>query len=213
MAADYLPEKGMREVKAVSGDTNREHERRRVDRDEGLNLLFAAAQDVAREEGKLADGIFAALSESRISPTSFTLISAQGETIARVSLNKAREVIRLRREIAREITRQAKLEITPYANDLTNRRNFRNLPEATRALAWAISNGKRFPTKGYTRRDIWIGIGLLLLGIVPGVVYLGWIARKRKRYQENLNGLILRWRSTGRQDPAPNLFAHFHLDS
>ena len=31
-------------------------DRRLVNREEGLNLLFAAAQDVAREEGKLADG-------------------------------------------------------------------------------------------------------------------------------------------------------------
>jgi len=34
---------------------------RLVDREEGLNLLFAAAQDVAREEGKLADGMYGSM--------------------------------------------------------------------------------------------------------------------------------------------------------
>jgi hypothetical protein len=48
-------------------------ERRRVKREEGLNLLFAAAQDVAREEGKLADGVYCSLEQSHISSTSFTL--------------------------------------------------------------------------------------------------------------------------------------------
>jgi hypothetical protein len=202
MASGYLP-----------GKPGSDDDRRRVGRDEGLNLLFAAAQDVAREEGKLADGTYASLEQSRISPTSFTLISATGHTIARVSLIKAREVIAVRREIAREITRQAKLEITPYANDQGNKKNFRNLPEETRALCWAISTGRRFPTKGYTRRDVWIGLLLLIPGILPGVLVLGRIAQKRKRYETSLKELVRRWRSNGRQDPAPNLFAHFHLDS
>jgi hypothetical protein len=201
MASGYLP-----------GKPGTDDDRRRVAREEGLTLLFAASQDVAREEGKLADGIYASLEQSRISPTSFTLISAAGHTIARVSLAKAREVIALRREIAREITREAKLEITPYANDQANKRNFRNLPEETRALAWAISTGRRFPTKGYCRRDIWIGLLLLIPGILPGLWMLGRIVQKRQRYEKTLKKLVLRWRSNGRQDPAPNLFAHFHLD-
>jgi hypothetical protein len=189
-----------------------EDDRRRVGREEGLILLFAAAQDVAREEGKLADGIYASPEQSRISPTSFTLITAEGQTIARVSLAKARDVIGLRREIAREVTRKAKLEITPYANDLSNKRNYRSLPEETRALAWAISTGRRFPAKGYSRRDIWIGVLLLFPLILPGVLLLGRVAQKRQRYEKNLQDLVLRWRTNGRQDPAPNLFAHFHLD-
>ena len=187
-------------------------DRRLVNREEGLNLLFAAAQDVAREEGKLADGMYGSLEQSRISSSSFTLMSSSGQMIARVSLAKAREVIRMRRQIARDMTRKAGLDITPYANDLSNKRNFRNLPEEIRALAWAISNGRRFPTKGYHRRDIWIGLLLLIPGIVPGVLYLGWIAQKRRRYQKRLKELVTRWHTYGRQNPAPNLFAHFHLD-
>jgi hypothetical protein len=201
MAPGYLP-----------GQGSSENDRRRVGREEGLNLLFAAAQDVAREEGKLADGIYASLEQSRISPTSFTLISADGQTIARVSLAKAREVIALRREIARQVTRKANLEITPYANDQSNKRNFRNLPDETRALAWAISTGRRFPAKGYTRRDIQIAVLLLIPLILPGAWMLVRIAQKRKRYEQDLKDLVLRWKSNGRQDPAPNLFAHFHLD-
>jgi len=187
-------------------------ERRRVDREEGLNLLFAAAQDVAREEGKLADGMYGSLEQSRISSTSFTLMGADGQTIARVPLAKAREVIGVRRQIARDMTRQAGLEITPYANDQSNKSNFRNLPEEIRALAWAISNGRRFPVKGYQRRDIWIGLLLLIPGIIPGVLYLGWIAQKRRRYEKSLKELVKRWHTYGRQNPAPNLFAHFHMD-
>jgi hypothetical protein len=187
-------------------------DRRLVNREEGLNLLFAAAQDVAREEGKLADGMYGSLEQSRISSSSFTLMSSSGQMIARVSLAKAREVIRMRRQIARDMTCKAGLDITPYANDLSNKRNFRNLPEEIQALAWAISNGRRFPTKGYHRRDIWIGLLLLIPGIVPGVLYLGWIAQKRRRYQKRLKELVTRWHTYGRQNPAPNLFAHFHLD-
>jgi uncharacterized membrane protein YqaE (UPF0057 family) len=44
---------------------------------------------------------------------------------------------------------------------------------------WAISNGRRFPVKGYQKRDTWIGLLLLIPGIIPGVLYLGWIALKR----------------------------------
>ena len=208
MAPGYLPEKGIRDAHNVSHDS----ERRRVAREEGLNLLFAAAQDVARDEGKLADGIFASLEESRISPTSFTLISAERQTIARVALAKARDVIAMRRQIAREITREANLEITPYANDQGNRRNYRNLPEETRALAWAISTGRRFPVKGYNRRDLWIGLLLLIPFILPGVWMLARLVQKRQGYDKDLKALVLRWKSNGRQDPAPNLFAHFHLD-
>jgi hypothetical protein len=183
-----------------------------VDREEGLNLLFAAAQDVAREEGKLADGMYGSLEHSRISSTSFTLMSASGQLIARVSLAKAREVIGIRRQIARDMTRKAGLEITPYANDQSNKRNLRNLPEEIRAITWAISSGRRFPAKGYQERDIWIGLLLLIPGIIPGVLYLGWIARKRRRYEKSLKELVTRWHTYGRQEPAENLFAHFHLD-
>jgi len=187
-------------------------DRRLVNREEGLNLLFAAAQDVAREEGKLADGVYGSLEQSRISSTSFTLKSASGQLIARVSLAKAREVIGIRRQIARDMTRKAGLEITPYVNDLSNKRNFRNLSEEIRALGWAISNGRRFPVKGYHRRDIWIGLLLLIPGIIPGVLYLGWIALKRWRYKKSLKELVIRWETNGRKEPAANLFAHFHLD-
>jgi len=208
MAPGYLPEKANR----ADDKASRENERRRVGREEGLNLLFAAAQDVAREEGKLADGIYASLEQSRISPTSFTLISANGQTIARVSMAKAREVIALRREITRDVTRKAKLEVTPYANDQSNKRNFRNLPDETRALVWAISTGRRFPAKGYTRRDIQIGVLLLIPLILPGAWLLIRISQKRKQYDKNLKDLVMRWKTNGRPDPAPNLFAHFHLD-
>ena len=187
-------------------------ERRRVNREEGLILLFAAAQDVAREEGKLADGVYGSLEQSRISATSFTLVSASGQLIARVSLAKTREVMGMRRQIARDMTRKAGLEITPYANDQSNKRNFFTLPDEVRALAWAISNGRRFPVKGYQRRDIWIGLLLLIPGIIPGVLYLGWIALKRWRYEKNLKELVARWVTKGRPNPAQNLFAHFHLD-
>jgi hypothetical protein len=132
--------------------------------------------------------------------------------IARVSLAKAREVIRIRRQIARDMTRKAGLEITPYLNDQSNKRNFRNLSEEIRALGWAISNGRRFPTKDYHRRDIWIGLLLLIPGIIPGVLYLGWIAQKQRRYKKRLKELVARWITNKRPNPAPNLFAHFHLD-
>lgn len=189
-----------------------QEERRRVNRKEGLNLLFAAAQDVARADGKLAEGIYGSLEKSHISSTSFTLKSSTGQMIARVSLAKAREVIRMRRHIARDMTRKAGLEITPYANDQSNKRHFRNLPEEIRALGWAISNGRRFPVKGYQKRDVWIGLLLLIPGIIPGVLYLGWIARKRRRYEKSLKELVTRWHTYGRQEPAENLFAHFNLD-
>lgn len=194
------------------GATAAETDRRRVDREEGLSLLFAAAQDVAREEGKLGDGVFASLEHSVISPISFTLKTPEGRTIARVPLAKARQVIKLRREVARRITLAAKVEITPYANDYSNRRKFRTLPEEARALGWAISHGRRFPIKTYARHDLWIGIGLLFLGIIPGVLYLGWTARKQRRYHKDLKALVYRWHAAGRQDPAPNLFAHVNLD-
>jgi hypothetical protein len=187
-------------------------ERRRVPREEGLLLVFAAAQDVARQDGALRDGVQASLSHSLISNTGYTLKTSTGSTIARVPLQRAREVIRLRRQVARRITRSTQLQLSAHGNDRTNLQKFRTQPESIRALAWAISKGKRFPRRDYGEADLWIGIALLALGIVPGVIVLTRLQRKRKRYRQALRELVLRWHAAGKQDPAPNLFAHLNLD-
>ncbi|MFM7312901.1 MAG: hypothetical protein ACKO0M_07005, partial [Cyanobium sp.] len=80
-----------------------------------------------------------------------------------------------------------------------------------RAIAWAISTGRRVPMPVQRRLEPLVSVLLLLCGLVPGVIYItrGWL--RRRQYGEDLKGLVHRWRMMGRPDPADSFFALYHL--
>ena len=51
-----------------------------------------------------------------------------------------------------------------------------------------------------------VTIVLLLCGLLPGLVFLLWLWRRRQRYQEELTALVRRWRQTGQPEPEASFF-------
>ncbi|MFQ6537793.1 MULTISPECIES: hypothetical protein [Aphanothece] len=187
-------------------------ERRRTSRQDGQVLLFAAAQDIARQQGKLSDGLRASLEQSVLSRTSLALKTSEGKLIARVALPEARRMLAYRRQVARELLQLSKAEVTrPGRPPEVDKQTLRMQEEKVRALAWAIGSGRRFPYMGSRRRHTLITVLLLLCGVLPGIVYLIWLWRRSEEYGKLLDQLLSRWRALGRPDPALNFFTLYNL--
>ncbi|SBO43209.1 hypothetical protein [Cyanobium sp. NIES-981] len=196
-----------------NGPPARRTERRRIDREQGRQLLFAAAQDIARQQGLLDEGTTASLEQSVLSRTSFALKTEEGTLIARLPLPEVRRMLRFRH-------RQARLAVSRFdssanlglAAPMDPRQRLRLRSDEDRALVWAISQGRRFPCIGPWWRHLLIAAALLLLGVLPGVVYLVWLASRYRKHRQALNELVIRWRSLGKQDPDPSFFRLYSLE-
>ena len=192
------------------------NERRRVSREEGQKLLFGAAQDVARRQGALSEGIFASFEESSLSKTSYALRSVEGQMIARIPISEAREILSFRRKVARKLLQEQQGASGGFSAGMglsqgMNKQQVRMQGEKVRALAWAISSGRRFPYAGSAQRQ-WIITGLLLLCcVVPGVVYGVSSLRVRAEAKRQLDKLVARWRANGRPDPPESFFLLYDL--
>ncbi len=187
-------------------------ERRRINRDDGLKLLFAGAQDFARQEGSLAEGDRASFERSVIGRHSYTLRDENDDLIARVSLRDAREMLGCRRELARQMMVEAKVQPKAEKGQPLERRKVWLQKAEVRALSWAIGSGRRFPYPPRENREGLITLALLLCCVVPGLVYyVRVVLRNRNEYQNNLNELVNRWRLVGQPDPPPTFFAHYDL--
>jgi hypothetical protein len=187
-------------------------ERRRVNRDEGLKLLFAGAQDFARQEGSLAEGDRASFECSVLGRHSYTLRDENDDLITRVPLRDAREMLGYRRELARQMMVEAKVQPKAERGQPLERRKVRLQKAEVRALSWAIGSGRRFPYPPRENREGLITLALLLCCVVPGLVYyVRVVLRNRNEYQNNLNELVNRWRLVGQPDPPPTFFAHYDL--
>ena len=208
-------------------------ERRRVSRDEGMGLLLGAAMDVARNQGQLKEGVRVAADTSRISRQSITLCTRSGRQISRVSIQDARRMLAFRRQVARQALRQAGATVRSDSTATVERRTIRIQEEGIRALAWAISTGRRFPVPpaALPRRltnlglvvlaSLWLcsvllgwpgGVGAVLLCGLVALLVLWWRqAQRQKTYQHALEELVQRWRMIGRPDPANSFFAHYDL--
>jgi hypothetical protein len=187
-------------------------ERRRVDREAGLKLLFAGAQDVARQQGKLSEGLFASFDTSVIGKSSYALKTPDGLLIARVPLAEARQMLGYRRELTRRLMKKVKVEVRKGSTATVERRQIRLQDEEVRALAWAISEGKRFPYEGSETTRGLITLALLLCCLVPGLVYYWYgVLRPRAQYKKDLDQLVMRWRTRGKPDPPESFFALYDL--
>jgi hypothetical protein len=189
-----------------------QEERRRINRADGLLLLFGAAQDFARQEGSLAEGDRASFECSVLGRHSYTLRDENDELITRVPLRDARAILSFRRELARQLMVDAKVQPRSEKGQPLERRKVRLQKAEVRALSWAIGTGRRFPFPPKENREGLITLGLLLCCVVPGLVYyVRVVLRNRDQYQTNLNELVSRWRLVGQPDPPPSFFAHYDL--
>jgi hypothetical protein len=131
----------------------------------------------------------------------------------RVPLVQAREMLRFRRALARELLKDLKEDVLKESTADVERRQIRVQPERLRALAWAIGTGRRFPYEENVKRRQWFLWGLLLCGLVPGVIYYYKRVRPAKRqYQADLKLLVERWHIKGKPDPPHSFFLLYDLD-
>ena len=181
-------------------------EQRRTNRDEGLQLLFGAAMDVARQQGKLGDGVVASEARSALERGRFKLRNAQDHLIAAIPVQDARDMLAYRRELAREVMDQVGVHVNDLNPATVERWKIRIQKPEVRALAWAISTGKRVPYRKRLRHGRLIAILLLLCAVLPGLIYLVWMRRREKTYQRELTALVKRWRSAGQPEPLSSFF-------
>jgi hypothetical protein len=187
-------------------------ERRRIDREEGLQLLFAAAQDVAHQEGSLAEGARASFACSVVGRNSYSLRDENDDLITRVALSDARDMLGFRRQLARQLMVDAKVQPKDEEGQPLDKRLIRLQKAEVRALSWAIGSGRRFPFPPRENREGLITLALLLCCLVPGLIYyVRVVLRNRNLYQTNLNELVNRWRLAGQPEPPPSFFAHYDL--
>ena len=175
--------------------------------------MFAGAQDYARRAGKIREGRNASYEQSVIGRGGYTLRTDDGGLIMRVPLVQAREMLRFRRALARDLLKDLKQDVLKESTLDVERRQIRVQPERLRALAWAIGTGRRFPYEENVRRRKWVLVGLLLCGVVPGVIYYFKRLRPlRRQYQADLKALVERWHLAGKPDPPHSFFILYDLD-
>jgi hypothetical protein len=190
----------------------RVEDQRRIDRTEGQKLVFAGAQDYARRLGKIREGRNACYEQSVIGRGGYTLRTTDGTLIMRVPLVQAREMLRFRRALARKLLTGLKEDVLKESTADVERRQIRVQPEHLRALAWAIGSGRRFPYEEGMGKQKLISLGLVLLGVVPGVIYyLKRVRAPHQRYQADLRELVQRWHVQGKPDPPHSFFLLYDL--
>jgi hypothetical protein len=181
-------------------------------------VLFAAAQDVARRHGKMDPRRPASAKHSRQTAVSYTLADVDGEVIARLPIWSVESAARQRTLLLARLAENRKVWSNITLGE--QRVQFRTKPFEIRALAWALSNGRRIPQGRIDRDRILLWIVLLLLGLsglplggtatfllsVPCLIYTVMVLRQHRSYLENLQGLVVRWKAAGKPDPGDNLF-------
>lgn len=170
--------------------------------------LFAAAQDLARRRGVLGRRM-ASLMHSRTSRAGYVLKDGRGSIIARLSMQEVRAIAQRRQRLLNSSPARSELAQIGSIRRIDQKMALRSQPDRVRAMAWAISTGRRVPSGAFRRRDLLIGGPLLLLGLVPGIVYLVRARWRHLRYQVDRDALVQRWRALHKPDPSEEWFASF----
>lgn len=186
-------------------------ELRRTDRDEGLKLLYGASLDVARQRGLIPEGRTASFEHSALERGRYKLRDQDDRLLATVTLQEGREMLAFRREMAREVLEKVKVSVNSDNPGSFEKRQIRIQKPEVRAIAWAISTGRRVPMPVRRHLEPLISLLLLLSCLVPGVLYILQGRRRRRLYKRDLEGLVHRWRMAGKPDPADSFFALYHL--
>ena len=174
--------------------------------------MFAGAQDYARRLGKIREGRNACYEQSVIGRGGYALRTTDGSLIMRVPLVQAREMLRFRRALARQLLAGLKEDVLKESTADVERRQIRVQPEHLRALAWAIGAGRRYPYETALIKEKLTSLALLLCFVLPGVIYyLRRVRAPHRRYQRDLQELVRRWRQAGKPDPPASFFLLYDL--
>ena len=181
-------------------------DQRRTDRTDGVQLLFGAAMDVARRLGTLADGIQASEANSTLERGRFKLRDEHDRLISAIPVQAARDMLAYRRELARDVMGEVGVHVNDLNPAALERWKIRIQNPEVRALAWAISTGKRVPYRKRLKHTRLIAALLLLCGVLPGLLFLAWLRHRTKAYKRDLSDLVKRWRTAGQPEPLASFF-------
>ncbi|MFM7674259.1 MAG: hypothetical protein ACKO5F_01445 [Synechococcus sp.] len=184
-------------------------------------VLFAAAQDVARRRGKMDSRRPASVKKSRHSGVSYTLADSDGDVIARLPMWSVQLAARQRALLLSRLSKGRKVWSTLSLGE--QRVEFRTRPFEIRALAWALSSGRRVPQGRLDRDKLLTSLLLLLLAVgawlmfqdlavflvllLPSLAFVALTVNQQRSYLHNLKGLMARWKAAGKPDPGDSLFA------
>ncbi len=186
-------------------------ELRRTDREEGLKLLYGAALDVARQQGKILDDSRPCFENSQLERGRFKLRDVDDRLLAAVTLHDARAMLAFRREVARTVLERARVSVNSDNPENVEKRQLRIQKPEVRAIAWAVSTGRRIPMPVKRPFEPLVSVGLLLCCLAPGVIYILRGQQRRRQYAKDLESLVHRWRMMGKPDPADSFFKLYHL--
>jgi hypothetical protein len=167
------------------------------------STLFDAAVQHALESRLIRARSEASLDASHRSDGSYVLMSADGALIERLPLAVVSKLARTRE---RRFEVLADVEVLKRLPLQARREHFGVLSRRRRALAWAIAVGEPIP-RGRMGPGAWgLTVVLLLLGLVPGLVYLAWALPRDGRYRRALAALERRWVAAGKPEPPDPAF-------
>jgi hypothetical protein len=189
-------------------------DQRFIGREEGELLLFGAAVDLARLQGAANNDNPPLAERSRLSRSSYALVDGDDRVVARIPLEDARKRLRQRVRIARRVLRGPLGKLPAVAKQGQSGftvNQLRLMADEPRALTWAIGSAEPFTDRGSRLEHGLITAGLLCLCVLPGLWYVSVRFKQRRLYQEELKGLVSRWRSRGRPDPPDSFFRLYGL--
>lgn len=171
--------------------------------------LIAAAVAVARRRGQLRDATRVAAIRPSGSGASYVLLDGRGVALARLPRDAVRhQQQRQRARLTRLFLKLRRAAGKQRSASATWRTELRSWSWEKRALVWALSAHQPVPQPVFGPEELLLLAVLLLLGVVPGLVYLGWLLLQRRRYGRELAALVDEWRSHGRPDPVERSLAH-----
>jgi hypothetical protein len=184
-----------------------------TDASAGNGRLFAAAQDLARRRGWIG-GLRRADQESSYSlRASYVLKDSAGQLIGRLPLPSVQRVAERRRRRLVAALQGMVAELGPAAEISAQRAWLRRQSPDIRAVAWAYCSGGRLPEgEPFRGRKRWIALLLLLAGILPGLLYLGFGIYRARLHRISVREVVTRWQRGGSRIPYQDMLAEVRDD-
>ncbi|CAK6692298.1 hypothetical protein BBFGKLBO_01207 [Synechococcus sp. CBW1107] len=170
---------------------------------QAIEPLQAAALGLALRSGMIQSIAEVSAHLSHASSSSYALMAADGRLLVRFPLARVKQWAKRRERVLARLERRQRLARLPVDN---RRADFRSQPDRTRALAWSISTGQPIPPGRFGPTQALVALLLLLLGLVPGVIYLAWAWPRQAAYQQALRQVERRWLAAGMPDPQDSAF-------
>lgn len=164
----------------------------------GEDELRAAAIDLALRRGSLRTPDAVAGFRASGGGVSCVLMDGLGKPLARLPRSAVARQVERRRQRLDQLLRRSRRQRFP---DTHWRTALRLRSWEVRAQAWGLSTHRPVPEPVFSGRQLAITALLLLLGILPGLLYLASLLLQRFRRQRAMDDLLRTWTSRGRPDP------------